>query len=97
MAGRACIDAQRPGQSQRRAHVPADDAAGGRNPQLPAEPPHQIPDLLPLMRLRGIQSARALFADAFAAFAVSSAPAELPFGKGDETFFSDSSACSGAR
>src|SRR5690606_29701091 len=65
--------------------------------QLSVQAQDEIPDLPTLQRFRMVQPRRAVRARALAGRAVAFAPAELPVGKGDETFFSASSIRCGAR
>lgn len=59
--------------------------------QLPRQLFGEIPDLPSFDRLRTIQDGGAFAANAAAGSAILVAPAEMPFGKGAEPFFSDSS------
>lgn len=79
---------KRRGQRQRRAHVPTDYATARGNAQLTTKAGNQLPDLPSLIALWLVQDLRAVFAGFDAGLAVSVAPAEGPFGKGVETFFS---------
>ncbi len=72
-----------------RAHVPADHRAGNET-QLPAQALNEVPDLRALPGLGCVQPCGAVGADGSAGGAIAAAPAELPIGKGDETFFSAS-------
>ncbi len=72
-----------------RAHVPADHRAGD-DAQLTPKAPNKVPDLRALPGLRRVQPCGTLGADEPTGGAIASAPAELPIGKGDETFFSAS-------
>ncbi len=87
-------NAQRRCQNQSCTHVPADHATARGNSQLTTKAGNQIPDLPAFKTLRLVQDLWAVFAGfpaglaGLAALAVSVAPAEDPFGKGDKTFFS---------
>ena len=81
------LDAERRGERQRCAHVPADHRAGN-DPELAAETAHQVPDLPALEGQRSVQSCGAVGAGARAGRAVAVAPAERPVGEGAEAFFS---------
>ena len=83
-------DAEGIPECQCRRHVPADHRAR-QNAELAAKTADQIPKLPALMGQRPVGAARAVRARPFAGFTVSLAPAEGPFGKGAETFFSCSS------
>src|SRR5690606_5853475 len=78
----------RAGKSRR--HVEAEDRTGD-GAQLPREPFREIPDLPAFDRLRTVQDGGTFAANAAAGSAILVAPAEMPFGKGAEPFFSASS------
>jgi len=85
-----CVEPQGLGDRERGGHVQAQHRAGD-DPQLAGEPQGQIPDLPAFAGQWAVQLVRALGAGAVAGSAVLVAPAEVPFGKGAETFFSASS------
>ena len=89
VGGRERLDADRRGERQRRAHVPADDRAGD-DPELAAETADQVPDLPALEGRRAVQPRRAVRARLPAGRAVAIAPVEVPVGEGAEAFFSAS-------
>ena len=77
-------------EGEHRRHVPANHRAR-QHAKLAAEATDQVPDL-PALECDGtVQPRRADFARRFTGVAVSLAPAEGPFGKDAETFFSCSS------
>jgi hypothetical protein len=75
---------------EHRAQIPADDGAGERA-ELAAETAEQVPDLPALVGSGPVQPRRAVRARVLAGIAVALDPAEGPFGKGAEAFFSCSS------
>ena len=83
-------DAQRVPERESSGQVPADHRTRQQT-ELAAETVDQVPDLPTLMRKGPVQPRRAVFARRLAGLAVSVAPAEGPFGKGAEAFFSCSS------
>lgn len=85
--------AKRRRQAKRRSHVQANHPVTPRaayDPQLAAQTLHQIPDLPALQRFRLVQPPRAVRANALARLAIVTAPAEFPFGKSGQPFFSAS-------
>ena len=72
---------------ERGRHIPADHGAG-QHAELPTKATDEVPDLPALKGQRTVQPRRAVRAGLRAGFAVSLAPAEGPFGKGAEAFFS---------
>ena len=78
----------RAGESGR--HVEAEDRTRD-GAQLPREPFGEFPDLPAFDCLRTVQDDGTFAASAAAGSAILGAPAEMPFGKGAEAFFSDSS------
>lgn len=70
-------------------HIPTDHRAGNET-QLPAKTLNEIPDLRAFPGLQRVQPCGALRTDGSTGGAIAAAPAELPIGKGDETFFSAS-------
>lgn len=58
------------------------------NPNLAAKADSQFPDQRPFTCFRRVDLVRAFFAGAFAAPAIVRAPAKVPFGAGDQPFFS---------
>src|SRR6056297_3225267 len=90
LRGRPRIHAQRLGEVERGAHVPAEHRARDRA-DLTAEPPGQVPDLPALIGERPVQDFGAVRAPPRARGAVAVAPAVAPFGEGAEAFSSASS------
>jgi hypothetical protein len=87
-SGRHAANTQCFCQRQCRPHVPTNDAAHRGDTQLPTKAGDKIPDLPAFKALRLVQDLWAVFAGFGAGVAVLRAPAEDPFGKGAETFFS---------
>ncbi|SEG35854.1 hypothetical protein SAMN05421751_1431, partial [Jhaorihella thermophila] len=79
--------AKREAKCERGAQIPPNDGTR-KHAKLAAEPADEIPDLPALMGERPVQPRRAIRAGCRAGLAVSLAPAEGPFGKGAEAFFS---------
>ena len=73
---------------QRRAHIPTNHPSARGNAQLATNAGDKVPNLPSLIALWLVQGLRAVFAGSDAGVAISVAPAEDPFGKGAETFFS---------
>jgi hypothetical protein len=85
-----CVEPERLGHREGRIHVEPQDCAGD-DAQLAREPQGQIPDLPTLNRDGAVQDGWAFAAGASTGSAILVAPAEMPLGKGAESFFSASS------
>lgn len=79
------VQAQRLGHGQGSCHVPAHHTAGD-GAKLAAQGLGEFPDLPGLEGARAVQISGAVGAGLYASGAVAFAPAEVPFGKGAETF-----------
>ena len=83
------VQAQRLGHGQGGGHVPADHPTGDCA-ELAAQGLGQFPDLPGFKRAGAMEISGAGRAGLYTSGAVAFAPAEVPFGKGDQTFFSAS-------
>jgi len=89
LSNRQRRDAERRPERQCGPHIPADHRTGNET-QLPTQALNQVPDLGAFPSLRAVQPCGTLGTDGSTGGAIAAAPAELPIGKGDETFFSAS-------
>ncbi len=80
------VHAQRIRHLQRSAEVKAEDQPRAGDAKLAGHPLQQIPDGLAFDRLQAVQLVGAVWAGSVALAAISSAPAEMPFGKGADPF-----------